>query len=106
MKTIKIKNILKNTICIFGMDGTKINKIIKKSLDKNESIEISFEGISVFTSVFLSRMIGDLYQDYQEEKIEELVKFVDFVDVNTEEYINLIKKTAKEYYNKEVKNYE
>ena len=98
MKTIKIRDISKKLFCVLDDDGTKINKIIRESLDKNESIEISFEGISVFTSVFLSRMIGDLYQDYQEEKIEELVKFVDFVDSNTEEYINLIKKTAKEYY--------
>lgn len=106
MKKIKIKKISKNSFCVLSEDGIKINKIIKKSLDKNESIEISFEGISIVNSVFLSRMIGDLYQNYQEEKIEELVKFVDFADGDTEDYVNLIKKTAKEYYNKEVKNYE
>jgi hypothetical protein len=99
MKTIKIKNILKNTICIFGIDGTKINKIIKKSLDKNEIIKISFEDILIVSAPFLSEMLGDLYQYYSEEKIEELVKFVDFADGDTEDYVNLIKKTAKEFYN-------
>ena len=91
---MKVKDIIKSNIAC--SKGEKVKKHIIKALNKNEVIELDFEGIDTAISAFFNVCIGDLHKNYSEEQIS-LIRFKN-INENIYELIEIIKETAKRYY--------
>lgn len=102
-KILKIKDIIGSEYAVSTESGEQILLQIKELLNKNENIEISFDGIKITISAFLNRMLGDLYADHSSEQIEKMITFKD-TDKNIDNLISLVKMTAKEFYEKKNDN--
>lgn len=96
---LNIKNIINNKYAVSTEDAENILLLIKKSLNNNQEIEISFEGIEIVISAFLNRILGDLYAEYSKEQINNLISFSN-TNNNIDDLIELIKETAEEFYKK------
>lgn len=69
---IVVKDIIEKPIAISTEDGKKTKEAIKSLFDKNEEIEVSFEGINMLISHFLNESIGVLYIEYSKDKWQKL----------------------------------
>ncbi len=97
MKILKIKDIIGTEYAVSSENSEKIYNHIKILMDKKENINISFEGIEIVISAFLNRTIGDLYENYDKNDIENLITFSN-TNSKIDELILLVKETAKEFY--------
>jgi hypothetical protein len=95
--TIDVYNLVGSQLCVASDDGEKVYTLIKKALDEDKSLVISFRNISMITSAFLNAAIGQLYRDFQESVIEEKIRFTD-IDPDDDEIVKKVKSTAKLFY--------
>lgn len=74
---ISVKEIINKPIAVSTDDAKKVQEEIKKLIEKNENIEVSFENISMLISHFLNVSIGELYPIYKDkwDKLDN-IKFI------------------------------
>jgi Icc-related predicted phosphoesterase len=99
MNPIKISvfNLVGNGFCTDAKDGEVVFNAISKAIQQEQPVEISFQNVDMLTSAFLNPAIGQLYRDFTEEKVRELVRVTEIDDVD----IALLRRvidTAKLYY--------
>ncbi len=95
--TISVFNTVGNSFCVEADDGQKVYEIIKKALQENRKVKVSFQNVEMLTSAFLNTAIGQLYKDFTEEEIKRSLS----VDNLANEDAALLKRvvsTAKLYY--------
>ena len=69
--------------CHSNDDGAKIANAIRKNLDKEEPISISFKGVDVVSSSFINSSLISLLDFYSFDFIKSRLSFID-----TTKYIN------------------
>jgi len=95
--TISVFNTVGNSFCVEADDGQKVYELIKKALQENRKVKVSFQNVEMLTSAFLNTAIGQLYKDFTEEEIKNSLS----VDNLANEDAALLKRvvsTAKLYY--------
>lgn len=95
--TISVFNTVGNPFCVEADDGQKVYELIKKALQENKKVKVSFQNVEMLTSAFLNAAIGQLYKDFSEEEIKNNLS----VDNIAKEDASLLKRvviTAKLYY--------
>lgn len=98
MTTVLIKNVIQSPIAVSSEDAEKLYKVLRKEIQSNNQIELSFDGIDDFISSFLNASIGKLYNmefDYDTIDKSITVKGLDARDKDI--YISVIER-AKSYY--------
>jgi len=95
--TLSVFNLVGNSFCVEAKDGEIVFNAIKKAMQQNQAVEISFKNVEMLTSAFLNTAIGPLYRDFSEEEIRELVKVVDISDAD-KALLRRVIETAKLYY--------
>ena len=75
--TINIINIVGDALCIETESGEKVFQSIKKILQKNKKVTLSFLNVKMLTTAFLNTAIGKLYNDFSEDKIRDSIKIED-----------------------------
>ena len=68
--TISVFNVVGNSFCVEADDGQKVYEIIKKALQENRKVKVSFQNVEMLTSAFLNTAIGQLYKDFSEVEIK------------------------------------
>src|SRR3972149_8772683 len=95
--TISVFNTVGNSFCVEADDGQKVYELIKKALQENRKVKVSFQNVEMLTSAFLNTAIGQLYKDFTEEEIKNSLS----VDNLANEDAALLKRvvsTAQLYY--------
>lgn len=77
MKTIKVKDIVKNNKCTDIKDAKKLYSLMSESINKTQTIMVSFEDIDRLIMSFLTASFGRLYKDFPHEKVDMFVKIGD-----------------------------
>lgn len=83
MKTVKvlISSIVGGGICVAASDGQRVHKSIYDAIINGNRVEISFFGITRMTTAFLNAAVGQLYGEFDEDKIRKhLAPPVDYED--------------------------
>ena len=83
--------------CGFSSDGQKVYERIALAIENDRRVEVSFRGIKVLAACFLNTAIGQLYGEYSEEKISDLVSFAD-IESDDHALIRQVIGTAKHYF--------
>jgi len=99
---IVITEVIDSEFCVASDDGQMLHNKIADVFEENRNVELSFRGIERLTTAFLNAAIGQLYNEFSEEKIKLQLSVI---DVDTK-HLNLLKKVvdrAKVYFkNKEL----
>ncbi|TKG94114.1 DUF4325 domain-containing protein [Puteibacter caeruleilacunae] len=95
--TINIVSVVGNVDCTEASDGEKVYKLIEAAFREDKNVILSFLNVELITTAFLNTAIGQLYKEFSEEKIKELLQ----VDEMTQSGLISLKRvvdTAKVYY--------
>jgi len=95
--TINIINIIGDQYGVEAQDGQKVYQYIRKAIDNQHKIVLSFLNIQILTTAFLNTAIGQLYKDYTEEQIKKHLQVVDISD-SGKVALKRVVDTAKIYY--------
>ena len=96
MNEIIIKDIIRSAKAISSEDGVIVYRKVK-DLDQTDSyVEISFDGITLATTAFLTSLIERLLSSFPGEKFNLHIKFRD-IDPRMRPIINMVIKRSKEY---------
>lgn len=76
-RKLSLTRITGSPFCVAIQDGNKLKKEIAASFDRDEPVEVSFEGVRRLTTAYLNAAIGQLYNEDHEAKIRRLISVVD-----------------------------
>lgn len=96
LNEIKIINIIRSTKAISSEDGVMVYKKVKELYQPDSYVEISFDGITLTTTAFLTSLIIRLLRSFPGEKFNLHIKFRD-VDPRLRPIINMVIKRSNEY---------
>lgn len=99
MNIVSVKSVLSSELAMDTEDGTKLYNEIKKNLDSSQEIILDFTGIKICSPPFLSRAIGPLFADFQEEKVIKIVDSLVNLDSTGRETLEIVVEDYREYYN-------
>jgi len=71
IEEIRLTEIVGSDLCIASEDGQKVHDAIKKALQEEKRIQISFKNVDDLTSAFLNSAIGQLYGEFSEDQLRE-----------------------------------
>jgi len=94
---INIYAIVGNGFCVSAEDGQKVNEQIKKVLDRNIGVEISFKNTEMLTSAFLNTAIGNLYGEYEENMLKNSLSVTN-ISNDDKLLVKRVVDTAKAYF--------
>lgn len=69
----KVATIVGGGLCVASEDGQKVHDKIIPLLRENRKVTLSFDGVDTLISAFLNAAVGQLYGEFTEEKIRELL---------------------------------
>ena len=71
--TVRIFDIVGGSLCVSADDGQRVHDKIAPLLREGQKIALSFEQVETLISAFLNAAVGQLYGEFPEERIRELV---------------------------------
>ncbi len=98
VQTIKLTDVIGNGFCIATEDGEKVHGSIVAAINSGDRVQLSFAGIEDLTSAFLNAAVGQLYGEYNEEELREVL--LPPVDASQDD-LTLLKRvveTAKDFF--------
>lgn len=92
-----IYDIVGDSICVSTKDGQKVYKKIVTLLKAGNKVVIFFTKVEVLTASFLTSAIGQLYGEFSEEQIRELL-FIDNMNYDDRELLKRVVNNVKAYF--------
>ena len=74
---IAIFEVVGNALCVASGDGQKVYERIARALQEGCRVVLSFRNVTTLTSAFLNAAIGQLYGQFNEERIRSLLRVKD-----------------------------
>jgi hypothetical protein len=94
---IKVIDIVKGPLCVSTEDGQILHDEIAPYIRGGKPITISFIGVTTLISAFLNAAIGQLYGEFPEDKIRQLLK-VKGLEQDDLELLKRVNDNAKIYF--------
>lgn len=94
---ISIFEVVGSPLCVASDDGQKVHKRLATALREKHGVVLSFRNVTALTSAFLNAAIGQLYGEFSEGQIRELLEVGDMAPDD----LALLKRvvdTAKQYF--------
>lgn len=77
---VRIFDIVGGPLCVSAEDGQRVHDKIVPLLRDGTKVVLSFEQVETLISAFLNAAIGQLYGEFSEDRIKELVSVRDMAD--------------------------
>ncbi len=94
---ISVFEIIGSPLCVASDDGQKVYNRLVAALNENRFVSLSFRNVSALTSAFLNTAIGQLYGEFDENRIRKLLEVKDIEDDDIE-LLKRVVGTAKQYF--------
>ena len=94
---ISVFEVVGSPLCVASSDGQKIYDRLASVIKQDRSAVLSFRNVSTLTSAFLNAAIGQLYGEFNEEKIRALLRVAD-MDPDDLVLLKRVVDTAKQYF--------
>jgi hypothetical protein len=94
---INVFNTVGNAICVEVDDGEKVFVQLSTALKAGKKVVLSFMNVDMLTSAFLNTAIGQLYRDFSENTIKELLTVIQ-LDGTDRVLLKRVISTAKLFY--------
>jgi hypothetical protein len=94
---VRIFDIVGGPLCVSADDGQRVHDKIVPLLREGKQVVLSFEQVETLISAFLNAAIGQLYGEFPEERIRELISVRD-MDEEDEAILKRVVDNAKSYF--------
>ena len=94
---VRIFDIVGGPLCVSADDGQRVHDKIVPLLHDGKKVVLSFEQVETLISAFLNAAIGQLYGEFPEERIRDLVSVRD-MDEEDEAVLKRVVDNAKTYF--------
>lgn len=74
---VRVFDIVGGPLCVSAEDGQRVYDKIEPLLREGQKVNLSFGQVETLISVFLNAAIGQLYGNFSEDRIRELLSVVD-----------------------------
>jgi hypothetical protein len=94
---VSVFEVVGSPLCVASSDGQKVYDRVAVALREGKSVVLSFLNVAGLTSAFLNAAIGQLYGEFTEQQVRELLR----VEEMSPDDLALLKRvvdTAKEYF--------
>lgn len=71
--TVQVFDIIGGPLCVSAGDGQRLHDKIAPLLKAGTPVTLSFERVDILISAFLNAAVGQLYGEFSEERIRELL---------------------------------
>lgn len=94
---ISVFGVIGSPLCVASGDGQKVHDRLAATLRQNRRVVLSFLNVSTLTSAFLNTAIGQLYGEFEENQIRELLSVED-MEAEDLALLKRVVDTAKLYF--------
>lgn len=94
---ISVFGVVGSPLCVASGDGQKVYDRLAATLRQNRRVVLSFLNVSTLTSAFLNTAVGQLYGEFEETRIRELLKVED-MEAEDLALLKRVVDTAKLYF--------
>jgi len=94
---VRVFDIVGGPLCVSADDGQRVHDKIVPLLRDGKKVVLSFEQVETLISAFLNAAIGQLYGEFSEERIRELVSVRD-MDKEDQAVLKRVVDNAKTYF--------
>lgn len=94
---ISVFGVVGSPLCVASGDGQKVHDRLAATLRQNRRVVLSFLNVSTLTSAFLNTAIGQLYGEFEENQIRELLSVED-MEAEDLALLKRVVDTAKLYF--------
>jgi hypothetical protein len=101
---VRVVDIVGGPICVSAEDGQRLYEKIAPLLREGKKVALSFEQVETLISAFLNAAVGQLYGEFPEERIRELLSVRD-MDADDLDVLKRVVENAKVYF-KEPKKFD
>lgn len=95
--TLRVVDIVGDSLCISGEDGQKVFEEVQSLLTDGKDVTLSFQGVRMLISLFLNVAIGQLYGSFGSEVVDSRLSMKDMMDDDLE-LLDQVIENAKKYY--------
>ena len=74
---ISLFEIVGSSLCVASSDGQRVYERLAAALKADQYVALSFHNVTMLTAAFLNAAIGQLYGDFNEKHIRDLLKIED-----------------------------
>jgi len=75
---ISVYEVIGGPSCVTASDGQKIHDRLAAALTNNRHVTLSFRNITDLTPTFMNTAIGQLYGEFERDRIRIFIKIKDF----------------------------
>lgn len=72
-QTVSLTAIIGNKLCTAADDGDRVHEVVASAIRQGDRVRLSFEGVEDLTSAFLNAAVGQLYGEFSEEQLREVL---------------------------------
>ena len=94
---VRVFDIVGSPLCVSAEDGQRVHDKIAPLLRENRKVVLSFEQVDTLISAFLNAAVGQLYGEFKEEHIRELLSVKD-MDGDDLAVLKRVVENAKAYF--------
>jgi len=94
---VRVFDIVGGPLCVSAEDGQRVHDKILPLLKQGQKVVLSFEQVETVISAFLNAAIGQLYGEFPEDRIRELVSVRD-MDQNDLPILKRVVENAKVFF--------
>jgi hypothetical protein len=94
---VRVFDIVGGPLCVSAEDGQRVHNKIVPLLREGQKVVLSFEQVETLISAFLNAAVGQLYGEFPEERIRELVSVRD-MDEEDVAVLKRVVENAKAYF--------
>lgn len=97
-QTIKLMERAGTNYCVASQDGEAVYSAIREAIEKGNRVRLSFEGVEDLTSAFLNTAVGQLYGEYDAERLKEVMLPPENATLEDLELLKRVVDTAKAFF--------
>ena len=94
---ISVFEVVGGSLCVASGDGRKVYRRLAAALHGDRGVSLSFRNVTTLTPAFLNAAFGQLYGEFDERRIRELLKVED-MDADDKALLKRVVDTAKLYF--------
>ena len=80
--SVRVRDIIGGPHCVSAEDGQRLYEKIAPLIRQGEPVTLSFRGVDTVISAFLNAAIGQLYGEFSDKLVKELVSVEELSDVD------------------------
>ena len=95
---IRVYEVVGDKLCVASEDGQKVYERITAAFNEGRKVQLSFQNVESLTSAFLNAAVGQLYGEYDENEIKNLLLPPKYLESEDLALLKRVVDTAKEYF--------